>query len=81
MFGSWALPQITKSGHKYFMTTNQLSSTTAHHDVSVAGIDGTKSYHFITTTESHQPRFYTYNGNLNPKSAGGAGTTAEGHQR
>ncbi len=75
VFGySWALPQIIKkSGHKYFMTTkiswSQYNRPT-YDTFRWRGIDGTEVLtHFITTTESHQPRFYTYNGNLNPKSA------------
>ena len=89
VFGySWALPQIIKkSGHKYFMTTkiswSQYNRPT-YDTFRWRGIDGTEVLtHFITTTESHQPRFYTYNGNLNPKSAvrSWGALPAEGHQR
>lgn len=75
VFGySWALPQIIrKTGHKYFMTTkiswSQYNRPT-YDTFMWRGIDGTEVLtHFITTTESPKPQFYTYNGMLNPQSA------------
>ncbi len=75
VFGySWAMPQIIKkSGHKYFMTTkiswSQYNRPT-YDTFMWRGIDGTEVLtHFITTTDSPKPRFYTYNGVLNPASA------------
>ena len=75
VFGySWALPQILgKSGLKYFMTTkiswSQYNRPT-YDTFMWRGLDGTEILtHFITTTESSKPQFYTYNGILNPASA------------
>ncbi len=75
VFGySWALPQIIlKSGLQYFMTTkiswSQYNRPT-YDTFKWRGIDGSEVLsHFITTTESEKPMFYTYNGTLNPASA------------
>ena len=75
VFGySWALPQIlAKSGLKYFMTTKiswSQYNRPAYDTFMWRGLDGTEILtHFITTTESEKPRYYTYNGMLNPASA------------
>lgn len=75
VFGySWALPQIIKqSGLDYFMTTkiswSQYNRPT-YDTFKWRGIDGTEVLtHFITTTDTDEPRYYTYNGNLTPASA------------
>ena len=75
VFGySWALPQILdKSGMKYFMTTkiswSQYNRPT-YDTFMWRGLDGTEILtHFITATESEKPRYYTYNGILNPATA------------
>ncbi len=75
VFGySWALPQIiAKSGLKYFMTTKiswSQYNRSPYDTFRWRGIDGTEVLtHFITATEGPTPRFYTYNGMLNPASA------------
>jgi alpha-mannosidase len=75
VFGySWALPQIIKkSGHEYFMTTKiswSQYNRPPYDTFMWRGIDGTEVLtHFITTTETPEPKFYTYNGVLNPQSA------------
>jgi len=75
VFGySWALPQIIKkSGHEFFMTTKISWSqyNRPPYDTFVwRGIDGTEVLtHFITTTHTSEPRYYTYNGILDPQSA------------
>lgn len=74
VFGySWALPQILKkSGFKYFMTTkiswNQFNRP--QYDTFIwRGIDGTEILsHFITTPAMDSAPFYTYNGDISPKS-------------
>ncbi|GGJ30653.1 alpha-mannosidase [Paenibacillus hunanensis] len=81
VFGySWALPQILKkSGIDTFMTTkiswNQFNRM-PHDTFHWRGIDGTEVLtHFITTTEpDSEPGswFYTYNGQLVPKTAQGS---------
>ena len=80
VFGySWALPQILKkSGINTFMTTkiswNQYNRM-PHDTFNWKGIDGSEVLtHFITTPEPwSQPGswFYTYNGQLSPKSVKG----------
>ncbi|OWA37272.1 alpha-mannosidase [Saccharibacillus sp. O16] len=81
VFGySWALPQILrKSGIHTFMTTkiswNQYNRM-PHDTFMWRGMDGTEILtHFITTTEPwSQPGswFYTYNGNIMPKTVKGS---------
>ncbi len=81
VFGySWALPQILKkSGINTFMTTkiswNQFNRM-PHDTFQWRGIDGTEVLtHFITTTEPwSEPGswFYTYNGQLVPKTIQGS---------
>lgn len=75
VFGyAWALPQIIKkTGHDYFMTTkiswNQFNRPP--YDTFIwRGIDGTEVLtHFITTTHTPEPKYYTYNGILGPQAA------------
>ncbi|NGZ78020.1 alpha-mannosidase [Saccharibacillus alkalitolerans] len=81
VFGySWALPQILKkSGIHTFMTTkiswNQYNRM-PHDTFMWRGMDGTEILtHFITTTEPwSRPGswFYTYNGNIMPKTVKGS---------
>ncbi|GGO00588.1 alpha-mannosidase [Saccharibacillus kuerlensis] len=81
VFGySWALPQILKkSGIHTFMTTkiswNQYNRM-PHDTFMWRGMDGTEILtHFITTTEPwSEPGswFYTYNGNIMPKTVKGS---------
>ncbi len=80
VFGySWALPQILKkSGIDMFMTTkiswNQYNRM-PHDTFYWKGIDGSEVLtHFITTPEPDSPAdswFYTYNGNLLPRTVKG----------
>ncbi|WP_172253395.1 alpha-mannosidase [Saccharibacillus deserti] len=81
VFGySWALPQILKkSGIHTFMTTkiswNQYNRM-PHDTFMWRGMDGTEILtHFITTTEPWSGPgswFYTYNGNIMPKTVQGS---------
>ncbi|TWD90219.1 alpha-mannosidase [Neobacillus bataviensis] len=76
VFGySWALPQIlVKSGIKTFMTTKiswSQYNRMPHDTFKWRGIDGTEILtHFITTPEDDR-WFYTYNGQITPRSVKG----------
>ncbi|MEH7305796.1 alpha-mannosidase [Neobacillus drentensis] len=76
VFGySWALPQIlVKSGIKTFMTTKiswSQFNRMPHDTFKWRGIDGTEILtHFITTPEDDR-WFYTYNGQITPRSVKG----------
>ncbi|MDR0656769.1 MAG: alpha-mannosidase [Treponema sp.] len=77
VFGyNWALPQILKkSGINTFITTkiswNEINRMP--HDTFIwIGIDGSKVLtHFITTPDTGNRWFYTYNGNIFPKTVKG----------
>ncbi|MBT2658592.1 alpha-mannosidase [Bacillus sp. ISL-18] len=76
VFGySWALPQIlVKSGIKTFMTTKiswSQYNRMPHDTFKWRGIDGTEILtHFVTTPEDDR-WFYTYNGQITPRSVKG----------
>ncbi|SDC42394.1 alpha-mannosidase [Pelagirhabdus alkalitolerans] len=77
VFGySWALPQILKkSGIDTFMTTKiswSQYNRMPHDTFNWKGIDGTEILtHFITTPDSGDWWYYTYNGEMNPKAVKG----------
>ena len=77
VFGySWALPQIIKkSGLEYFMTTKiswSQYNRPQYDTFSWRGIDGTEVLtHFITTPANDDVWFYTYNGDISPKTIKG----------
>jgi alpha-mannosidase len=82
VFGySWALPQILKkSGIDTFITTKISWNETNRlpHDTFIwTGIDGTPILtHFITTPDENSTNlYYTYNGNILPRTARGIWTT------
>ncbi|OJF92120.1 alpha-mannosidase [Alkalibacterium sp. 20] len=74
VFGySWALPQILrKSGIDTFMTTKiswSQYNRMPHDTFNWRGIDGTEILtHFITTPDQNGLWYYTYNGDMSPKS-------------
>lgn len=74
VFGySWALPQILKkSGISTFMTTKiswSQYNRMPHDTFNWRGIDGTEILtHFITTPDQNGLWYYTYNGDMSPKS-------------
>ncbi|ULT56731.1 alpha-mannosidase [Neobacillus drentensis] len=76
VFGySWALPQIlVKSGIRTFMTTKiswSQYNRMPHDTFKWRGIDGTEILtHFVTTPEDDR-WFYTYNGQITPRSVKG----------